>query len=262
MKNSVQLLVVFIMLTFSSKAQYTYFPAEGTITYDKTVHVKNLLRRHISSLKEGDFQRNFMEELMGQAPDTYVLHKKLVFADTQYSYEHIKDDYPELIKNLMDWGVLDYQINSFTDLKSQTVTSFFDLAGTSILLQDSLVDVKWKITDEYRNIAGYDCRRANGVTLDSIFVVAFYTDQIPITAGPGGIHGLPGAILGFVVPELHYNIYATDIKVSPAPVRRELGQKKKDKPMNRRDFYKQLQSSMGQFIGEKQYNLIMANIFI
>lgn len=257
------ILVVTLLLSFTiSHAQYAYFPQAGTIKYDKTVHVKNLLKRHVANLEDGDFQKPHMQALIDKVPDVQVLRKKLSFSGQEYSYEHVKEDYPEMIKNLMDWGVLDYQIDSYSDLKTRTTSSFFDFAGTPILIQDSLLDVKWKITNEYRSIAGYDCRRVNGVTLDSIYVVAFYTDQIPVSAGPGGIHGLPGAILGFVVPELHYNIYATEVQLSSPIIKKNLTGRRKEKAITRQQLYNQLKSSIGQFIADKQYNLIMATMFL
>jgi GLPGLI family protein len=45
-------------------------------------------------------------------------------------------------------------------------------------------------------IAGFNCRRANAMIMDSIYVVAFYTDEILTTGGPESFSGLPGMILG------------------------------------------------------------------
>jgi len=40
--------------------------------------------------------------------------------------------------------------------------------------------------------------------MDSIYVVAFYTDEIPVSGGPESFTGLPGMILGVALP--HENI--------------------------------------------------------
>lgn len=256
------LLILSVLFFTNLTAQYAYFPTEGTITYDKTFHVKNLMRRHLSTLKEGDFQRQMFEQLMDKAPDTFVAHQKLKFKGEKYSYEHVDEDYPPLIQNLMNWGVLGYEVTSYTDLEEGKYSGYFDLAGTPILLEDSLLNVKWKITNEYREIAGYECRRANGIMLDSVYVVAFYTDQIPVSAGPGAVHGLPGAMLGFIVPELHYNIYASKIDVSPVTVKKDLGQKKRDEPQTRKEFYERLKKTIGSYLEERQYNLVMSMIFL
>ena len=111
-----------------------------------------------------------------------------------------------IVTNLLNMGLVDYQNAAYQNIKTDEVQSSFDLAGSNIYVKDSLLNVKWKLTDEYREIAGYSCRRANGVVLDSVYVVAFYTDQSPLSAGPNVMHGLPGMILGLVVPEQHFNM--------------------------------------------------------
>lgn len=80
------------------------------------------------------------------------------------------------------------------------------------LLSDSLENLTWRFTDEYRTIAGYECRRVNGATKDSLYVVAFYTDQIPVSAGPALTNGLPGMILGLIIPEMHIQYWATHVE--------------------------------------------------
>src|SRR5580658_4601403 len=73
----------------------------------------------------------------------------------------------------------------------------------TFLVQDTLRHIKWKITDETRVIAGFNCRRANGLVMDSIYIVAFYTDEILTTGGPESFTGLPGMILGVALPHEH-----------------------------------------------------------
>jgi GLPGLI family protein len=48
-------------------------------------------------------------------------------------------------------------------------------------------------------------------------VVAFYTDQIPVQAGPENFNGLPGMILGIAVPRLGTTIFATSLSVQSVP---------------------------------------------
>lgn len=256
------LIILFLFSYSLTSAQYAYFPTEGTITYEKTFHIKNLIKRHIAALPDGDFQKTMMSNMVDKAPETAETHQKLYFKGQKYAYEYIKEDQPAAVENLMRFGLFGIEVNSLTDLKESVYQASLDFVGTKVVLEDSLLDVKWKITNEYREIAGYETRRANGITLDSMYVVAFYTDQIPISAGPGAVHGLPGTILGLVVPELHYNIYATKVDMTPPVFPKNSGQKKKEKPMTRKEFYDRLKSNIGQYIDEKQYNLIMSMILI
>lgn len=252
-------LVIFTAGTLS--AQHAYFPTEGTILYDKTVHVKNLLKRHISTLKDDNFSKKYYEELMDRVSETAVLKKKVSFRGEEMSMESVQETHDPILSNLLRSGMLDYQQTLYQDLSKSVSKSTFEIGGSPVLLQDSLLQVKWKITNEYRNIAGYDCRRANGVTLDSVYVVAFYTDQIPLSAGPGTVHGLPGMILGLVVPEQHFNIYATEVKFGQPELKTAIG-RKRDTPMTRKEAQSKLKDILGRWMTDQQFNLLVAAMFL
>ncbi len=262
MKKVLQLLVFFACLPIHfASAQYAYFPQEGVVTFDKTIHIKNLLKRHINSLKDGDFQRRYIEEMIPKVKETVVLKKKLSFSGSEAGWEPVKETYDPIVTNLINMGILDYQNNGYQNLKTKEAQSAFEMGGSEIVIKDSLLNVKWKITDEYREIAGYSCRRANGVLLDSVYVVAFYTDQIPLSVGPSATHGLPGMILGLVVPEQHYNIYATKVDFSSPVIKSSVGAKRAT-AMKRREMEAKIRETLGSWLGEKQINLILAAIQI
>jgi GLPGLI family protein len=46
-----------------------------------------------------------------------------------------------------------------------------------------------------------------------VYVVAFYTDEIPVTGGPEQMGGLPGMILELAVPRLYTTWVATKVEV-------------------------------------------------
>jgi GLPGLI family protein len=105
---------------------------------------------------------------------------------------------------------------------------FNDLKGGSTIVQKKVFEdtylikaptrpIKWKITDETREIAGYLCRRANGLVMDSIYVVAFYSEKILPASGPESFSGLPGMILGLAVPEKNITWFATMVTARPIP---------------------------------------------
>ena len=48
---------------------------------------------------------------------------------------------------------------------------------------------------------------------NNVTVFAFYTDELMISGGPEGIHGLPGMILGVGIPRLHCTWFATKVEV-------------------------------------------------
>jgi GLPGLI family protein len=105
----------------------------------------------------------------------------------------------------------------FTELSKSHVTAEKNIFDQRFLIQDSVRKIKWKITDETRNIAGFDCRRANALIMDSIYVVAFYTDEIVSPGGPESFSGLPGMILGVSIPHEHITWFATKVSLEQIP---------------------------------------------
>jgi GLPGLI family protein len=71
--------------------------------------------------------------------------------------------------------------------------------GSNFNVEDSLPHLEWRLTNENRVIAGFNCRKAVAKMFDSVYVFAFYTDEILIPGGPCTIHVLPGMILGSMV---------------------------------------------------------------
>lgn len=102
----------------------------------------------------------------------------------------------------------------YTDFENGKSIAHKNVFEKSFLIEDSLRNATWKITNDFREIAGFNCRRATTVIMDSVFVVAFYTDEIMIPGGPESFHGLPGMILGLVINRLHTTWYATKVEVN------------------------------------------------
>lgn len=100
----------------------------------------------------------------------------------------------------------DYQRENFVQQKS--------VFGDTYILTDSLVKINWKMTNETREIAGFNCRKAVGVIFDSVYVFAFYTDEITVSGGPMGLHGLPGMILGITIPRMFSSWVATKLELN------------------------------------------------
>ena len=94
-----------------------------------------------------------------------------------------------------------------------TTKYFFD---KKYLVKDSLLKVKWKLTGEKRNIAGLECKRANAIILDSLYIVVFFSEEIICRGGPESFSGLPGMILGVAIPQMHITWFAKRVSAKPA----------------------------------------------
>jgi GLPGLI family protein len=84
----------------------------------------------------------------------------------------------------------------YSNYATQTRLMEQEFMGKKYLISDTLKQSAWKLGTETKKIAGYDCTKATlSDTARKTETVAWFTMDIPLTAGPGGIGMLPGMIL-------------------------------------------------------------------
>jgi GLPGLI family protein len=112
------------------------------------------------------------------------------FNDTVSVFKPILSD----VQDPMGWMT---SKNSYLQsLNSEKQLIVFNLFGQNTYIKDSLPQRNWKITENKRNICGYECRKAIYQKNDSTRIYAWYSPEIVPSVGPEGFCGLPGAILG------------------------------------------------------------------
>ncbi|MEO6159503.1 MAG: GLPGLI family protein [Pelobium sp.] len=232
MKNL--LLTIFVISSGMNNialCQFSHFTNHGVIEYEKTVNMFALLK---PTDADNTFQKMFYDKYKETKPQFQVLKSKLIF-DTQKSlFTPVWEDNDKV--NAGGWGGSNIgpQINQvFTDLTTSNFTTKKKVFEEDFIVKDSVRKIDWKITSEVREIAGYNCRRANALIMDSVYVVAFYTDEIPVSGGPESFTGLPGMILGVALPNEHITWFAT--KITDVPVADKefvVPDNKKTKPIN------------------------------
>jgi GLPGLI family protein len=103
----------------------------------------------------------------------------------------------------------------FSDYSTKTFTNQKFVFDGTYIISDSLMNINWKmVPNETREIAGFTCRKAQGIIFDSVYVFAFYTDEITTNGGPMSISGLPGMILGITIPRMFTSWIATKVEVN------------------------------------------------
>lgn len=101
----------------------------------------------------------------------------------------------------------------YTNFRNRKTISRKNIFDTDYLIEDSIKNFTWKISDEVRTIAGYLCRKATTQINDSVVVIAFYTTQIMVNGGPESFNGLPGMILGIAIPRIYTTWFATSVEL-------------------------------------------------
>jgi len=196
-------------------AQYAHFIEAGSIEFEKRINMYALIGKSITPNSSGFLVQAF-DEYKRTQPQFLTLKSTLTFSKDKTLFVPAAAENNNLALNIFGIGPISSQINIVAnDLSSKTSIIQKRVFEETFLVSDSLRKIKWKITDEIRDIAGYQCRRANGLMMDSIYVVAFYTDMIPVSSGPESFSGLPGMILGVALPYENITWFANKVTEKP-----------------------------------------------
>ena len=109
-----------------------------------------------------------------------------------------------------------------------------------VRVRDSVIPFKWKITNDKRSIAGYNCRKAIARFQDTVMIYAFYAEELVGTSGPEVVQGLPGVILGLGIPTYNTTWFADKVELNAAGFSPVLKPVKKEKEYNRESFRTEL----------------------
>ena len=132
------------------------------------------------------------------------------------------------------------------DMRNGQIALQRDIFEQTYLVKDSLRKYKWRMTNETRTIAGFECRKAVTIISDSVYIVAFYTDEITVSSGPESFGGLPGMILGLAVPRLQMTWFATKVELKE-PSATALTPKQKGKTVTWAAYERDLNKAMSEW---------------
>jgi GLPGLI family protein len=249
-----KLLLAILVLTFAAgiaNAQNQHFTTNGVIEYTRRINMYAIIQK---MLEEDDtWGEQFFENYKKRNPQFRELKSTLTFGDNKSLFVPIEEE-----NSTGDWwsnSPSTSQINTvYTDMSQSKNVIQKHVFEQTYLMTDSIRKIHWKITDETREIAGYTCRRANAIVMDSIYVVAFYTDKIHVSGGPENFGGLPGMILELALP--HDNTVWIATKITDVTVdEKSIAPPKKGKPVNQAELKATLKSAMQGWGKEANMNI-------
>jgi GLPGLI family protein len=85
-------------------------------------------------------------------------------------------------------------VEAYVRYEDGSIVESREFLGRTFLIEDERPDLRWKITGEQAEFLGYVVQKATA-DVDSSSVEAWFTQEIPIPAGPAMYGGLPGMIL-------------------------------------------------------------------
>jgi GLPGLI family protein len=229
-------LLFFVCLSSLASAQYTAF---GKIEYERKVNIHRQLDDMASEEGGGWF-----EKMKSQIPKFRTNYFDYSFNTSASLYKPGRE--PEDQPKLMFGNAPASDNIVYTDFTTGQVSASKQIFEERFLVKDSMRKMEWKIMDEVRMIGNYKCRKAVGKICDSVYVVAFYTEDIMASGGPEMFSGLPGMILELAIPRLYSTWIATKVEVT-APKKEELAPPENGKKVTQKEMYDTLMASISKW---------------
>ena len=199
---TIKILFLSIGLFLAASLQAQQFISKAMIEYEMKANIKK-------TMGNGMFEEMLKENL----PQFKTAYYTFTFADNKSVYKFDRWDasakMPEWLRKSDEENVW------YFDHNSGRLNMQKNVWGSGFNVEDSIPALQWKlIPNESRIIAGFNCRKAVAKMFDSVYVFAFYTDEITISGGPCSINGLPGMILGITIPRLFTSWIATKVTLN------------------------------------------------
>ena len=203
MKHILLTISIFLLMISHGKAQT--FISKASIEFEVKTNVKKTMGND-----------TWDEMIKAQMPDFKTGYYLFTFADNKSIYKFSRW---EERNKMPEWMRASDEENTwYFDHNSSKFNMQKSVFGSKFNVDDSIPAIQWKLSNENRIIAGFNCRKAVGVILDSVYVFAFFTEEIMIPGGPCSINGLPGMVLGLTIPRLYTSFIATKIMLNDVNV--------------------------------------------
>jgi GLPGLI family protein len=104
-------------------------------------------------------------------------------------------------------------LEAYMSFEDDSVVETREFMGRTFLIRGARPAYEWRLSAEQTEFLGYLVQKATTV-LDSSVVEAWFTPEIPVSAGPGLFGGLPGIILSVSVDSGHTVYSATEVNLA------------------------------------------------
>ncbi|GLR17119.1 GLPGLI family protein [Portibacter lacus] len=215
-----QIITVFlvVIIAFSANAQ----KKSGTIEFDrKQDWIQIMSKLPYMTQEEIDRSRLTWGKNEGNGQPFILYFNE---NESLYTYKEEVSDYG------YSWKKDDYVV--IRDYENKTIYDKIDFLGRTYILQEDAPRIKWKILNEIKEVAGYLCMKAETVdTVKGTKIHAWFSDEIPVYAGPEGFYGLPGMILGLDFNDGDVIVEATKVTFSDEVVELPIPKKMKGRKL-------------------------------
>jgi len=207
---------------------------EGTILYDRKIDVHRKIQD---------------EQMKGMVPQFRTSKHQLLFSDSMSVYKAIpEEEAADPFVSGEGGGRMMFRMAGadaiqFRNYNQQKLVESREMGAKTYLIEDTLKAQPWKLTGETKSILKFNCKKATRTNDRGQVIEAWFTDAIPVPAGPEAFAGLPGAILQVSVNNGEMELLATS--VSEQVNKKEIQEPTKGKKITRAEFGKMMQEAFG-----------------
>ena len=235
MKNSIIIIALFA-LSFQTYAQQN----EGIIHFTRTTYWTKL-NGTLSYLSK---QEKDKQAYMFGGKDDWKEYTLLFFNEKESRYTHSEEQSEE--SEGYSWRKEEYNIRR--NFEKNTMNDAVEMLGKVYLIEDSLQVPNWKILNDIKDVAGHICMKAMiQDTVKNQKIIAWFAQDIPVSAGPERLYGLPGLILALDINDGAVTVEASRIESKKLTTELDLPKKQKGKKINDAAY----QEMLRKFIQEK-----------
>ncbi|GGE14596.1 GLPGLI family protein [Psychroflexus salis] len=177
------------LISFFFILSISFAQVAGTISYTLSLDKERATKK----IKNNKSDSNSNLFILKQINEFEKVEAKLIFNKHESSYKVVES--------------LDSDSNNNFNLfeaKAGAKSEFYSDILNDIYFYTSLFDdsqlvaypkFKWNIKNEFKNILGFECQKAEIISSDDKNRVAWFTKDISVPFGPLRYHGLPGLVL-------------------------------------------------------------------
>lgn len=215
-------------------------PEEGTIIYQVRVNMHRTLPPE-------------RQEMKAMIPEYNTFREKLVFRGPEFLYKPLEEETEDEFSSegggmrmRIRRPMTEYYVNTASGKKLRSQ----EFMGKKYLIVDSLSIIPWKLSEDKRNIQGYECRKASYFNEDKKQqVVVWYTDKLKPFLGPESYTSLPGTVLEVNINEGERTITAVEILLTPLK-KNEIREPSSGKRTTETEFRSIMEEQMKQMGGQ------------
>ncbi|MBL7816490.1 MAG: GLPGLI family protein [Saprospiraceae bacterium] len=173
-------LSTFLLTCFCVFAQ-TASKTEGVISFEEKIN----MHRRIQN-----------EEMKARIPEFRSSNMELTFKGDECMYKAVEEDDEETNNGNVRMVFRRPAVEIYRNFATNKKVEYREMMDKKYLIEGEMAQPAWKLGTETKKIVGYDCTQATlNDTARKQEIVAWFTMDLPLAAGPQSLGSLPGMIL-------------------------------------------------------------------